>query len=194
MQVSEVQSDFSSKGKTPHPIHIRSFKLSEIQACSFTIFLSIRSNRKNYSRNSSDHPEPMNSICQSLSHTTHKIYGKCTAAILFYLKLPAELSINSYWLLKFVLLSVINFIGWRVYRCLVKFFGCIFFKQLIYHLPTTREIKACDVYYTCRTIVFCHWQNISVLLKTSLPKIHSSIKHSPVGSCFWVLDAFMAEQ
>ena len=90
----------------------------------------------------------MNSICQSLSSTTHKIYGKCTAAILVYLKLPAELSINSYWLLKFVLLSVINFIGWRVYSCLVKFFGCIFFKQLIYHLPTTREINAFDVYYT----------------------------------------------
>ena len=101
------------------------------------------------------------SICQSLSHTTHKIYGKCTAAILVYLKLPAELSINSYWLLKFVLLSVINFIGWRVYSCLVKFFGCIFFKQLIYHLPTTREINAFDVYYTCsKGLVSCSANNV----------------------------------
>ena len=91
---------------------------------------------------------PMYSICQSLSRTTHKIYGKCTAAILVFLKLPAELSINSNWLLRFVLLYVINFIGWRVYSCLVKFSGCTFFKQLNYHWPTTREIKACDKYYT----------------------------------------------
>ena len=75
----------------------------------------------------------MYSICQSLSCTTHKIYGKCTAAILVFFKLPAELSINSNWLLRFLLLYVINFIGWRVYSCLVNSSGCIFFKQLIYH-------------------------------------------------------------
>ena len=30
-----------------------------------------------------------------------------------------KLSINSNWLLVFILLSVINFIGWKVYSCLV---------------------------------------------------------------------------
>ena len=41
---------------------------------------------------------------------------------MFLLKLAGhvtKLSINSNWLLVFILLSVINFIGWRVYSCLV---------------------------------------------------------------------------
>ena len=41
---------------------------------------------------------------------------------MFLLKLSGhvtKLSINSYWLLVFILLSVINFIGWKVYSCLV---------------------------------------------------------------------------
>ena len=41
---------------------------------------------------------------------------------MFLLKLAGhvtKLSINSNWLLVFILLSVIIFIGWRVYSCLV---------------------------------------------------------------------------
>ena len=50
---------------------------------------------------------------------------------MFLLKLAGhvtKLSINSNWLLVFILLSVIIFIGWRVYSCFVHRLGCILFQ------------------------------------------------------------------
>ena len=49
---------------------------------------------------------------------------------MFFLKLAGhvtKLSKTSNWLITFVLLSANNFIGWRVYSCLVNSFGRICF-------------------------------------------------------------------
>ena len=64
---------------------------------------------------------------------------------MFLLKLAGhvtKLSINSNWLLVFILLSVINFIGWRVYSCLVHWLGGIHFEANVKgKLSATHNLK-----------------------------------------------------
>ena len=80
---------------------------------------------------------------------------------MFLLKLAGhvtKLSINSNWLLVFILLSVIIFIGWRVYSCLVLWLGCILFQANVKgKLSATHNHERqwnCQLLYMWQTIFY----------------------------------------